>query len=130
MKQFFIRYGIFCILSIMSIGLYLITNNFSIHIKQPIQLVLAEYNYKAYISHTIYFTPHKNDSLTINQTVYGNFTFIIDSVYKEPSFMVLLLHPENKNSFTQCINGESFIKGYIYIGKENIQELIVRKLKD
>ena len=121
-NKFIVKYGVFSILFIMLIGMAWIAEYYEIQVKQPIHLVVSGNRCKVYIL-------HQNDIISVSQTLYGNLHFIVDSIYKEATFSVFLVHPQEENNFQERIQGDTYIEGYVSLGREKVREMLLRKVQ-
>ena len=85
-NKFIVKYGVFSTFFIMVIGIVWIAEYYDIQVKQPIHLVVSEDSCKVYINRQSTLLMHKNDTLSVNQTLYGDFHFIVDSTYNESTY--------------------------------------------
>lgn len=113
----------------MVIGMAWIAEYLEIQVKQPIHLVVSEDRCKVYINKKSNLILHQNDILSVSQTLYGNLHFIVDSTYNEATFSVFLVHPQEENNFRERIQGDTYIEGYVNLGKEKVREMLIRKVK-
>ena len=128
-NKFIVKYGVFSTFFIMVIGIVWIAEYYDIQVKQPIHLVVSEDSCKVYINRQSTLLMHKNDTLSVNQTLYGDFHFIVDSTYNEYTYSVLLVHPQEKNDFRDRTQGDTYIVGYVSLGKEKVREMLIRKVR-
>lgn len=128
-NKFIVKYGVFSIFFIMVIGIVWIAEYYEIQVKLPIHLFVSEDGCKVYINRQSTLLRHKNDTLSVNQTLYGNFHLIVDSTYNEATFSVLLVHPQEKNDFRERTQGDTYISGYVSLGREKVREMLLRKVQ-
>lgn len=123
------RYGIFFIFFVMLIGIVWIAEYYEVQVKQPVHIVVSEDMYKVYISKQSSPLMQKNDIILISQTSYGDFYLIVDSMYNEATFSVLLVSSQEKNDFQEKIQGDTYISGYLSLGREKVREMLLRKVQ-
>ncbi|WP_278786102.1 hypothetical protein [Prevotella histicola] len=128
-NKFIVKYGVFSILFIMVIGMVWIAEYYEIQVKQPMHLVVSEDRCKVYINRQSNLILHKDDTLSVSQTLYGNLHFIVDSTYNEATFSVFLVHPREENNFQERTQGDTYIEGYMILGREKVREVFLRKVK-
>jgi len=128
-NKFIVKYGVFSILFIMVIGMAWIAEYYEIQVKQPIHLVVSGNRCKVYINRQSNLILHQNDIISVSQTLYGNLHFIVDSIYKEATFSVFLVHPQEENHFQERIQGDTYIEGYVSLGREKVREMLLRKVQ-
>lgn len=129
MIKMILRYGVFVILFLMMTGLTWLANNYEIRTKFPISLVISGQCYKTYMGHIPDLFFQKNDTVIISQTPYGDLPFMIDTIYNEPASTVFLLHPLDEKKFLDATKGNTYMKGYIFTGKERLRDMILRKIQ-
>ena len=113
----------------MVIGMAWIAEYYEIQVKQPMHLVVSEDRCKVYINRQSNLILHKDDTLSVSQTLYGNLHFIVDSTYNEATFSVFLVHPREENNFQERTQGDTYIEGYMILGREKVREVFLRKVK-
>ena len=128
-NKFIVKYGVFSILFIMVIGMVWIAEYYEIQVKQPMHLVVSEDRCKVYINRQSNLILHKDDTLSVSQTLYGNLHFIVDSTYNEATFSVFLVHPREENNFQERTQGDTYSEGYMILGREKVREVFLRKVK-
>ena len=128
-NKFIVKYGVFSILSIMVIGMAWIAEYYEIQVKQPIHLVVSNDRCKVYINRQSNLILHQNDIISVSQTLYGNLHFIVDSIYNEVTFTVFLVHPQEENNFRERTQGDTYIEGYVSLGREKVREMLLRKVQ-
>lgn len=131
MKRSILRYGVFVILLVMSLGLLLILDRFEIRLKASVNLIVTdERTCIAYVANNKEFNPCIEDSIAIRQTIGGDVFFIVKGVKKEPSYVVLQLCPiDEQQSILQKFGKNTFSQGYIFTGKTKLRELVLEKIK-
>ena len=127
-NKFIVKYGVFSILSIMVIGMAWIAEYYEIQVKQPIHLVVLDDRCKVYVNRKSNLILHQNDIISVSQTLYGNLHFIVDSIYNEVTFTVFLVHPQEENNFRERTQGDTYIEGYVSLGREKVREMLLRKV--
>ena len=128
-NKFIVKYGVFSILSIMVIGMAWIAEYYEIQVKQPIHLVVLDDRCKVYVNRKSNIILHQNDIISVSQTLYGNLHFIVDSIYNEVTFTVFLVHPQEENNFRERTQGDTYIEGYVSLGREKVREMLLRKVQ-
>lgn len=128
-NKFIVKYGVFSIFFIMVIGVAWIAEYYEIQVKQPIHLVVSEDRCKVYINRQSNLILHQNDIISVCQTLYGNLHFIVDSTYNEATFSVFLVHPQEGNNFQDRTQGDTYIEGYVSLGREKVREILLRKVQ-
>lgn len=128
-NKFIVKYGVFSIFFIMVIGVAWITEYYEIQVKQPIHLIVSEDRCKVYINRQSNLILHQNDIISVCQTLYGNLHFIVDSAYNEATFSVFLVHPQEGNNFQEKTQGDTYIEGYVSLGREKVREMLLRKVQ-
>ena len=128
-NKFIVKYGVFSIFFIMVIGVAWIAEYYEIQVKQPIHLVVSEHRCKVYINRQSNLILHQNDIISVCQTLYGNLHFIVDSTYNEATFSVFLVHPQEGNNFQDRTQGDTYIEGYVSLGREKVREMLLRKVQ-
>ena len=128
-NKFIVKYGVFSILSIMVIGMAWIAEYYEIQVKQPIHLVVLDDRCKVYVNRKSNLILHQNDIISVSQTLYGNLHFIVDSIYNEVTFTVFLVHPQEENNFRERPQGDTYIEGYVSLGREKVREMLLRKVQ-
>ena len=128
-NKFIVKYGVFSIFFIMVIGVAWIAEYYEIQFKQPIHLVVSEDRCKVYINRQSNLILHQNDIISVCQTLYGNLHFIVDSTYNEATFSVFLVHPQEGNNFQDRTQGDTYIEGYVSLGREKVREMLLRKVQ-
>ena len=113
----------------MVIGVAWIAEYYEIQVKQPIHLVVSEDRCKVYINRQSNLILHQNDIISVCQTLYGNLHFIVDSTYNEATFSVFLVHPQEGNNFQDRTQGDTYIEGYVSLGREKVREMLLRKVQ-
>ena len=128
-NKFIVKYGVFSIVFILVIGVAWIAEYYEIQVKQPIHLVVSEDRCKVYINRQSNLILHQNDIISVCQTLYGNLHFIVDSTYNEATFSVFLVHPQEGNNFQDRTQGDTYIEGYVSLGREKVREMLLRKVQ-
>lgn len=113
----------------MVIGMVWIAEYYEIQVKQPIHLVVSNERCKVYINRQSNLILHQNDIISVSQTLYGNLHFIVDSIYNEATFSVFLVHPQEEKNFQERTQGDTYIEGYVSLGREKVREVFLRKVK-
>ena len=130
MKKTILKYGVFAILILMSFGLLVILKSFEIRTKTS-AILIAEANdtCTAYVTYAPHFNPEIGDTIEISQTLGGNLRFVVENISKEPTNLVLTLHPADKRiNLYQSFGGNSLSNGYIFTGKIKLRELVLMQL--
>ena len=130
MKKNILRYLIFVILIIMSLGLLVILDGFEIRSKTSINLfVLNDSTCKSYMAYSTDYYPQKGDTIEICQTIGGDISFVIKDKRHEPANLVFLLESTDKNiNMPDKLSKNSFTSGFIFTDKIKLRELILKKL--
>ena len=106
MQRFIIRYGVFTILLLMLVGIYLIASRYHIRSKQPVTLVVqADGLCKAYTA------SGTNSLLTMGDTL-----------------VVSQLQPVNPAQFMANTQGNTLLNGYVFDGEESMLRLIWQRV--
>lgn len=113
----------------MVIGMAWIAEYYEIQVKQPIHLVVLDDRCKVYVNRKSNLILHQNDIISVSQTLYGNLHFIVDSIYNEVTFTVFLVHPQEENNFRERPQGDTYIEGYVSLGREKVREMLLRKVQ-
>lgn len=131
MKQAIIRYGVFVILTVMTLGLLLILDRFDIQSKASVNLiVINQRTCNAYIANNQEFNLSIGDSVLIKQTIGGDLMFEVEKINQEPSNVVLQLCPlDEKIDILQMFGNNTFTSGYIFTGKMKLRKLILKQIK-
>lgn len=131
MKQAIIRYGVFVILTVMTLGLLLILDRFDIQSKASVNLiVINQRTCIAYIANNQEFNLSIGDSVLIKQTIGGDLMFEVEKINQEPSNVVLQLCPLDENKdILQIFGQNTFTPGYIFTGKMKLLNLILKQIK-
>lgn len=129
MKQFILHYGVFAILLIMAVGLFLILNTFSIRQKTSVQIfITSTTTARAYIPPTPSMPiPISGDILHIVQTSGGDITFTVDTIRIEHNNIVLSLRTTSPINLTQQLGCNTYTQGYIYTKHIPLLQLIFKK---
>ena len=113
----------------MVIGMAWIAEYYEIQVKQPIHLVVLDDRCKVYVNRKSNLILHQNDIISVSRTLYGNLHFIVDSIYNEVTFTVFLVHPQEENNFRERTQGDTYIEGYVSLGREKVREMLLRKVQ-
>ncbi|MCC8147250.1 MAG: hypothetical protein LIO93_12635 [Bacteroidales bacterium] len=129
MNKTIIKYGVFVILLIMSLGLLIILNRFEVYSKTSVNLiVLEEESCMAYVAYSNSFNPNVGDTIEITQTRGGDIRFILKEIHREPSNLILKLYPmDEKTKVRQKFGGDTFSPGYIFTGRVKLLEVIIKQ---
>lgn len=132
MNKTILKYGVFVILFVMSLGLLIIINHFEVYSKAPVNLIVPEEGIcMAYITYNNDIDLNIGDTIEITQTLGGNICFIVQSVNKEPSNLRVNLYPvDEKMKIQEKLGGNTFSSGYIFTGKSKLRQLITRQFKE
>ena len=129
MQRFIIRYGVFTILLLMLVGIYLIASRYHIRSKQPVTLVVqADGLCKAYTAPGANTLLTMGDTLVISQMPCGDWPFMLKSKLREPQSEVLMLQPVNPAQFLANTQGNTLLNGYVFDGEESMLRLIWQKV--
>ena len=125
MQRFIIRYGVFTILLLMLVGIYLIASRYHIRSKQPVTLVgQADGLCKAGANSLLTM----GDTLVVSQMPCGDWPFVLKSKVREPQSEVLMLQPVNPAQFMANTQGNTLLNGYVFDGEESMLRLIWQKV--
>ena len=129
MKRFTIRYGVFSILAIMLVGIAVIACRYEIRTKYPATLiVMPDGSCRVYVACTYERLSSLGDSISISQTQYGDITLAIDTFQEEPGMTLFFAHPVNEQQIRLNFGNSTFASGYVFVGKERLADIIIRKL--
>ena len=129
MQRFIIRYGVFTILLLMLVGIYLIASRYHIRSKQPVTLVVqADGLCKAYTALGTNSLLTMGDTLVVSQMPCGDWPFVLKSKVREPQSEVLMLQPVNPAQFMVNTQGNTLLNGYVFDGEESMLRLIWQKV--
>ena len=131
MKKAILKYGVFVILLVMSLGLLIILNQFEIRSKTSVYLIVSEnQGCMAYVAYDKKFDPNIGDTIKIDQTLGDEVAFIVKAVKKEPSNLVLQLYPIDKEmNVIRKFGGNTFSPGYIYTGRIKLRDLVFKQIR-
>ena len=130
MKHTVLKYGIFIILIMMSIGLLIILNNLEIRTKQSVNIIqIRSDTFRIYIQRAQSYEVKKGDTVNVEQTISGRVSFIVERVAKEPSYFDIMVLSNKKNSRKQLFGGNTFSSGYIFTGKIKLWQLVIQKIQ-
>ena len=129
MQRFIIRYGVFTILLLMLVGIYLIASRYHIRSKQPVTLVVqGDGLCKAYTAPGANSLLAMGDTLVVSQIPCGDWPFVLKSKVREPQSEVLMLQPVNPAQFMANTQGNTLLNGYVFDGEESMLRLIWQKV--
>lgn len=129
MKNYVLRYGVFTVLAVMLAGLAWMGCRYTIRTKQVVTVLAYGDCCVAYIGRTARLSFHRGDTLTVSQTPYGDFSFVITGQRLEPASVVFSLSPCDSLSLRHSLAGNTIATGYVFTGRESLGRLIVRKMK-
>jgi hypothetical protein len=132
MNRTILKYGVFVILFVMSLGLLIILNRFEVYSKAPVNLIVQEGEICiVYITYNNDLNLNIGDTIEITQTLGGNIYFILQSINKEPYNLRIGLYPvDKKMKIQEKLGGNTFSSGYIFTGRLKLRELIIRQFKE
>lgn len=124
LKNIFLRYGVFAVLNLMTIGLYFLLQILSIRQKVQVQLfVTGPHTAVAYLPEG---TLTSDKTFAFSLTATSEFQFRIDSIRHEPSQQCVYL--TSAHSLQRQFGGNSFISGYRYQDKKSLWALVKEKI--
>lgn len=124
LRHLVIRYGVFVLLILMSIGILFFICSFELRIKSPIHLFYDSHDHfwHGYIEHQKDFGIQPQDTLVVIQTSRGDISYIVENITLEPMMIHLRLSPAKRYLFP-----DTYIEGFIYVGKEKMRDKILNK---
>ena len=128
MKEFAMRYGVFSVLAVMVAGMVWIARYYDVRVKQPVCFVMVGDGCRIYIPTTAQAAYNKGDTICVSQTPYGDFSFVADSVFVEKSHNVIIAIPIGGKGVNAATCGDSYMEGFVFMGKEKISDMALRKL--
>ena len=128
MKEFAMRYGVFSVLAAMVAGMVWIARCYEVRVKQPVCLVVVGDRCRIYVPTTARVEFNRGDTIQVSQTPYGDFSFLADSVFGERTHEVLLASPIGDAGPNAVACGDSYMEGFVFMGKEKIGSMALRKL--
>ncbi len=121
-----LRYGVFVILILMSIGVLYFVCSFGMRTKAAVHLCYDRHDgyWYGYVPAASGLPVQPRDTLPVVQTVMGDVSFIVESVTAEPGTLRLRLVPVG-----DVPSANTYSEGYVYVGEERILDKILsRKL--
>lgn len=124
LKKIFLRYGVFAILILMTIGLYFLLQTLSIRQKEQVQLfVTGPHTAVAYLPEGALY---RDNTFAFSQGATSELRFRIDSIHHEPSQQCVYL--TSSDSLLRQFGGNTFVSGYRYQGKKSLWKLVIEKM--
>lgn len=123
-QRIILRYGVFFILALMSIGLLYFVCNFELRVKASIHLFFDHHDrsWLGYMTDQKVVSFHPQDTLFVVQTTMGDIPFIVESIASEPGLVKMKLVPVGNKSFPN-----TYSDGFVFVGKEKLKDKVWRK---
>ncbi|MDE5560866.1 MAG: hypothetical protein K2J00_03540 [Bacteroidaceae bacterium] len=120
-QRLVIRYGVFLLLILMSIGILFFICSFELRTKCSIRLFYDRHDssWYGYIANRENVGIRLQDTLQVVQTSMGDVSYIVESIALEPDMLRIKLSPVRKDTFP-----DTFSEGFLYVGKERIIDKI------
>lgn len=123
-QRIILRYGVFLLLTLMSVGLLYFVCNFELRVKAPIHLFFDHHDrsWQGYMTDQRIVPFHPRDTLLVVQTTMGDVPFIVESIAPESGLIKMKLIPVGNSSFPN-----TYSDGFVFVGKEKLKDKVWRK---
>ena len=116
-----LRYGVFVLLVLMSMGMLIFVCRFELRTKTPIHLF---YDcdmglWHGYIARQECLELRRSDTLLVMQTSVGDVKYIVDGIVQEPAAWHFTLLP-----IVEEETEDTYREGFIFTGREKIRDMI------
>lgn len=133
MRSFLLRYGVLCILTIMTAGMLCFINLFEIRTKSKLQIFLSSesgqmvaYLPKAGASESV--SLHVGDTLLTDLGTLGKVHLRVDAFRQEPAGTLLHISPADGDvSRGELLAGNTYVEGHFFSGSVKLRELIFKR---
>lgn len=124
-QRLVLRYGVFFLLVLMSVGMLYFICSFELRTRSSIHLFHDRHDnsWYGYIPESTNIPYSPCDTLIVEQTTTGgSMSFIVEGVVTETGMLRLKL-----SLIGDCSRTDTYIQGFIHVGKEKIKDKILNR---
>lgn len=123
-QRLVIRYGVFILLVLMSMGMLYFICSFELRTRSSIRLFHDRHDdsWYGYVPKPESMPYRPGDTLAVEQTPVGKMSFVAEDIVAEEGMLRMELRLVG-----ECPPGDTYIEGFIYVGKEKIKDKIMNR---